>query len=283
MLKARILTAAVLLSVFFFALFALPPVGWAGFVTLIAALAAWEWGGLMRLDSGARVASGVVVCALCALLVFAFPSPTGLENEFPAAARHFGFYFYLPAFVFWFACVPVWLTRRWPLKPPALGAATGLLLILPTWLALIQLKRLGAWPLLAVMAIVWLADTGGYFFGRSFGRHKLAPSISPGKTWEGVAGGVFAVVVYGFCVRAAFPELFPELSAVSPLSFFLALVFLSLFSVVGDLFESMLKRQADVKDSSGLLPGHGGILDRIDSLTSVLPLVALLCSTVLPR
>ncbi|MDR2508213.1 MAG: phosphatidate cytidylyltransferase [Candidatus Accumulibacter sp.] len=272
MLKARVFTAVVLLSVFVYALFGLPPLGWACFVTLLAALAAWEWGGLMAISSCMRISFGVVMSLICAVLVFAFPSSMGFDANFSGAAWGLGRYFYIPACFFWFLCVPFWMKRRWPLRKTVAGMATGMLLILPTWLALIQLKRLGAWFLLAIMAVVWLADIGGYFFGRLLGRHKLAPAISPGKTWEGVCGGVLAVVVYGFVLQAKFPESV----TLQPMLLLFSLIFLALFSVVGDLFESMLKRQAGIKDSSRLLPGHGGVLDRIDSLTSVLPLVALI-------
>ncbi|MEI7429553.1 MAG: CDP-archaeol synthase, partial [Betaproteobacteria bacterium] len=147
----------------------------------------------------------------------------------------------------------------------------GLVLLLPTWLALIQLKQLGALTLLAIMAIVWLADIAAYFFGRTFGRHKLAPSISPGKTWEGACGGALAVIVYGFILQYKLPDIFSN----HPVLLFFLLAFLSALSIIGDLFESLLKRQAGLKDSSNVLPGHGGVLDRIDSLTSTLPLVAL--------
>ena len=272
MLKARVFTAVVLLSVFVYALFGLPPLGWACFVTLLAALAAWEWGGLMAMSSYRRIGLGVIMSLVCAALVLVFPSSMEFEADFPETAWRLGRYFYIPACVFWFLCVPFWMKCRWSLGKTVLGLVTGMLLIFPTWLALIQLKRLGAWVLLAIMAIVWLADIGGYFFGRLFGRHKLAPAISPGKTWEGVCGGVFAVVVYGFVLRAKFPGSV----TLQPVLLLFSLIFLALFSVVGDLFESMLKRQAGVKDSSRLLPGHGGVLDRIDSLTSVLPLVALI-------
>jgi phosphatidate cytidylyltransferase len=124
---------------------------------------------------------------------------------------------------------------------------------------------------LAVMALVWVADIAAFFSGRAFGRHKLAPSISPGKTWEGVAGAMAGVLVYGFAVA-------PTLPAVQNLDRLVlvgCLLLLTALSIVGDLFESLAKRQAGVKDSSQLLPGHGGILDRIDSQLSTLPLVAL--------
>lgn len=152
-----------------------------------------------------------------------------------------------------------------------IGLILGAVVVLPTWIALVQLRQVGALPLILVMAIVWLADIAAYFFGRTFGKRKLAPSISPGKTWEGALGGGFAVVVYGLALAPQLPDVLggnlPLLIAV--------LLLLTVVSVMGDLFESLLKRQAGLKDSSNILPGHGGVLDRIDSLTSTLPLVAL--------
>jgi phosphatidate cytidylyltransferase len=126
--------------------------------------------------------------------------------------------------------------------------------------------------------VVWLADIAAYFFGRTFGKRKLAPSISPGKTWEGAIGGGVAVVVYGFMLA---PQLPGKLSANYGL-LLLVLIVLVAISIIGDLFESLLKRQAGLKDSSNVLPGHGGVLDRIDSLTSTLPLVALTWLSMVP-
>jgi phosphatidate cytidylyltransferase len=199
------------------------------------------------------------------------PAALGLVPGFADAGWRLGRWLYVPAAAFWLFVAPCWLRRRWRLPRSLLGVAIGLLLILPTWLALVQLRQAGALALIAIMAVVWLADIAAYFFGRAFGRHKLAPAISPGKTWEGAAGGALAVVVYGFALAPSLPGVladnFPLL--------LLVLIVLTAISVMGDLFESLLKRLAGLKDSSNVLPGHGGVLDRIDSLTSTLPLVAL--------
>jgi phosphatidate cytidylyltransferase len=139
---------------------------------------------------------------------------------------------------------------------------------------MVALHAVDTWLMLAAMALVWVADITAYFAGRAYGRHKLAPTISPGKTWEGVAGAVVGVLVYGGIVFS-----FTPLAGRLPLSIpviVLMLVLLTAVSVMGDLFESLLKRQAGIKDSSNLLPGHGGVLDRIDALTSTLPLAALI-------
>ncbi len=272
MLKTRIVTAVVLLLLFSYALFGLPACGWFVFATSVAALAAWEWGGLMALPQAARIAFGMAFVLICIAIAAFDPAALALVPGFSDSAWLLGRCFYIPAAVFWLFGVPLWMNRRWSLPKSIPGLVLGLLLLLPTWLALIQLKQIGALALLAIMASVWLADIAAYFFGRALGRHKLAPNISPGKTWEGACGGVFAVVCYGFALAFNFSASL----ASTPLILLFALVLLSSMSVIGDLFESLLKRQAGLKDSSAILPGHGGVLDRIDSLTSTLPLVALI-------
>ena len=280
MLKTRIITAVVLLAVFFSALFGLSPLAWLVFATLVASVAAWEWGALMAWPGGARVAlGGALALAAAALAVWA-PAALGLAGEFTThtdAAWSLGRYFYLPAAVLWIVVVPLWMRSRWALPRGIVGVAVGALVLLPTWLALVQLRAVGAGTLVAVMAVAWIADTGAYFVGRALGRHKLAPSISPGKTWEGALGGGAAVLAYGFALA---PKLPPSLGA-RPALLVLLIVAVPVMSVVGDLFESLLKRQAGLKDSSRVLPGHGGVLDRIDSLTSILPLTALIWLSVL--
>ena len=272
MLKTRVITALVLLSAFLSALFYLPPLGWVLFATLVAAVAAWEWGALMALAGAPRVVLGAGFTVICLGFVAFNPAALGLAPGFAEAGWRLGCWFYVPVAAFWLVVVPWWLRRRWPLPKSLLGVAVGLLLILPTWLALVQLRQAGALALIAIMAVVWLADIAAYFFGRALGRHKLAPSISPGKTWEGAVGGALAVIVYGFVLAPRLPGVLAENV---PL-LLLVLIALTVISVTGDLFESLLKRQAGLKDSSNILPGHGGVLDRIDSLTSTLPLVALL-------
>lgn len=143
-------------------------------------------------------------------------------------------------------------------------------MLLPTWLALVQLRAVHPGVLLAVMALVWMADIAAYFAGRKFGRNKLAPSISPGKTQEGALGAFIGVMLYGLVIGH-----FLLAGKVPLTAWMLALVLATAVSIIGDLFESLLKRKAGIKDSSNILPGHGGVLDRIDSLTSTLPLAAL--------
>lgn len=261
MLKQRIITALVLVAALAAVLFVALPIVAVGTFALIAALAAWEWGGLMRLDQTARVLYGLL------MLVFCWQVHGAGAEILPVLLGM--------SVIFWVAVIPFWLRYRWSLAGnDFFGYALGVLVILPTWAALSALHATSPWLLLAVMAAVWVADIAAYFAGRAFGRHKLAPSISPGKTWEGVAGAVVGVTAYGFSLVYLSP-----LAKEWPMGFLATLMILLAYtavSVVGDLFESLLKRQAGIKDSSQLLPGHGGILDRIDSLTSALPFAAFL-------
>lgn len=270
MLRTRIITAIVLASAFLLALFFLPAIGWLLFATLIAAVAAWEWGALIGLSRTGRVAFGTLVAFATLLTAFLNPNAVGIATHSLSLSSALGQWFYLPSAVFWLLIAPMWLRSGWIIRSSEIGIVVGLIVILPTWLALVQVRQAGELVLLAILATIWLADIAAYFSGRRFGRHKLAPSISPGKTWEGAVGGTVAVVLYGLCLSPWFPAALPK----NLLWLSIALVAFAAVSIVGDLFESLLKRQAGLKDSSSILPGHGGVLDRIDSLTSTLPLAA---------
>lgn len=269
MLRARVLTALCLLAVFLSALFFLPPLGWLSLTVLVAVVAAWEWGGLVGWSGGLRriypLLVGSVVAAMGVL--------TGLDR--PDVARHFALgAVYLAGAAFWLLCVPAWLSRKWRIQGSgAAGMATGLLVLVPPSLALAHVRQVAPTFLLACMAAVWVADIGAYFVGRALGRHKLAPAISPGKSWEGAIGGAVAVVAYGVWLLLRKAGL--SLDGVGLAAAVVALLAFTAVSIEGDLFESLLKRQAGIKDSGTILPGHGGVLDRIDSLTSTLPLVGL--------
>jgi phosphatidate cytidylyltransferase len=178
--------------------------------------------------------------------------------------------FMLLAAAFWLLIVPLWLRYKWPLRDWS-AALTGIIVLIPPTLLMEFGPR--PLPLLAYCAIVWVADIAAYFCGRAFGGKKLAPGISPGKTWAGAVGAVIGVSLYCNVVIFWFWDRpLPALQWMLPLQ--LVFIGLAAVSIMGDLFESLLKRQAGVKDSSQLLPGHGGILDRIDSLTSTLPCLA---------
>lgn len=261
MLRTRVITALLLVAGFALILFGLPPLAAALAFAAIAALAAWEWGGLMRQDQPARVMYALLLLFFCWQLAVAVPQLVPVLLAVSA--------------VFWILVVPLWFRFKWTLAGnDFFGYLLGALVILPTWAAMVALHAVSTWLLLAAMALVWVADIAAYFVGRAFGRHKLAPAISPGKTWEGVAGAVAGVMIYGAIVLN-FSPLAGHVPLAAPL-LALLLLLLTAVSVMGDLFESLLKRQAGIKDSSNLLPGHGGVLDRIDALTSTLPLAALI-------
>jgi len=268
MLKTRVVTALVLLVLFLAALFWLPSRAWAAFAGAMLIPAAWEWGKLIKLSRVACALYVVLVAAACVSLLGLAQGGTPI----PRTAA------YLVASLFWIVVVPLWLWRSWLPRSRWLAALTGLVLLVPTWLALVELRELDPLLLLLLMSVAWISDTAAYFAGRRFGRHKLAPSISPGKTWEGAAGAALAVSVYAALWSYAWQAHFPPALKSMHFGAFGMLLFLWLLTAIGiygDLFESAVKRRAGVKDSGALLPGHGGVLDRIDALTAVLPLAAL--------
>jgi phosphatidate cytidylyltransferase len=262
MFTARLATAVVLLTACVSALLLLPNRWWSALLLPILFAGAWEWGTLAGLRPAARwIYAGSMVAAGIAAGIVVAREPT-LETWIYGAAG-----------VFWVAIAPAWLARGWRTRSPLALALTGFIVLVPSCLAL---ARLQADPraLLVILGIIWLADTAAYLAGRAWGRRKLAPSISPGKTWEGLAGAGAAVAVYYVVLLIAAPAGSRWQDAEAAILFGAV----ALMSVVGDLFESWIKRQAAVKDSGGLLPGHGGILDRIDSITAALPIAALLLS-----
>jgi phosphatidate cytidylyltransferase len=266
MLRTRVITALALMALLLPSLFWLPQSAWALLVAAFIGVAGWEWGGLLGWRGGARIALGIATALLCAAIALAAPAAIGAAGFAPGQLWVFALYGL--AAVFWGLVIPLWLRGKWTLRgiPGLLG---GAVVLLPTWLAMVQLRAVAPAVLLAVFAVVWVADIAAYFAGRRFGRRKLAPSISPGKTWEGALGAVAGVLLYGLIIGHFF------FAGLVPLPVWVVALFVvTAVSIVGDLFESLLKRKAGIKDSSNVLPGHGGVLDRIDSLTSTLPVVA---------
>ena len=270
MLKTRIITALVLLALVLPSLFFLPQAYWAILAAVFIGIGAWEWGGLLGLGESARRLLGVALTLLCSAVSLLAPVAMGIGSGDGLAAPSVLAVYVVAAF-FWCVTVPLWLRAKWQLPNGLPGVLVGLVVLFPTWLALVQLRIPGPGILLAILAVVWMADIAAYFSGKAFGKHKLAPSISPGKTWEGAIGAGLGVVLYGLVLRFVF-----SFEPVPLALWVLCLLAVTAISIIGDLYESMLKRQAGIKDSSNVLPGHGGVLDRIDSLTSTLPVVALL-------
>jgi len=261
MLKTRIITALVLFVGLLLILFTASNMQWA-LLTLAATLAGvWEWSNLIKLTTQQMYITLAAAFAIGMLLIFAASTPLA---DYAGALI---FALLASAAIFWLLLAPVWLMTRRKVNQQLVMSVLGLLLLLATWISLTGLRSISPWLLLAILATVWIADSAAYFSGKRFGRHKLAAEISPGKTWEGVLGAIVAVSVYGFVLCS---YLHYSLWLIPVLWLIVVL------SIIGDLFESLLKRQADVKDSSQLLPGHGGILDRIDGIIPSLP-IALFC------
>ena len=258
MLKARILTSIVLAAGFLAALFLLPDLYWALLMLAFITIAFWEWSGMSGMTKPWRHIHTSLVMLIGVVVVLA--DEIGLETLQPQVM----FYSILAATLFWLLAAPIWLMFRFNIRQSVLLAIIGFVVLFPTWLALVSMRGISPWLLLMVMAAVWIADSAAYFSGKRFGKHKLAPQISPGKTWEGVLGAWLAVTVYGLILCYSLSLTYWVI---------IGLFGITVLSIMGDLLESLVKRQAGVKDSGCLLPGHGGVLDRIDGLTSSLPLV----------
>jgi phosphatidate cytidylyltransferase len=270
-LRQRIITALVLLAIVLPALFAQLPLPFALVTLVMIGAAGWEWGRLNGQSGATAVLMGLALAAACAGALVAGWSGPMLRPVWWAAS------------LAWL--VGGWVALRggptaWPRLPSSLRAFVGLVLLWVGWLALVQARAIGINFILSVLCLVWMADVAAYFGGRALGRRKLAPSISPGKSWEGVWSGQLGVVLLaaawagveaggGGDSMSLFSALFSRLGVAAGI---VALLVLTGMSVVGDLFESLVKRAVGAKDSSGLLPGHGGVLDRVDALLPVFPL-----------
>jgi phosphatidate cytidylyltransferase len=280
MLKQRVITALVLLAVLLPALFWRTPEPFLAITLLLLAAGGWEWGLLNGLEQGASLALGALTLALC------------------AGAWALG-WTHAPSVLLWSAVGALWVLagaalvragiEGWPHIPRALRVVGGMVALVLAWLAMAQARVIGVNFLLSILVLVWAADIFAYFAGRAVGgkftQRKLAPEISPKKSWEGVWGGMAGVVVIAIAwtladsaAQATVPSLYSRLASLGWLILVLASVFLAAMSVVGDLTESLVKRAAGMKDSSQLLPGHGGVLDRVDALLPTLPLAMMLAT-----
>lgn len=278
MLKQRVITALVLLAILLPALFYPSPLPFMVVALILIAAGAWEWGRLNGFGD-----KPALLVALCCLALCAASWWLGLAGR--------------PALLLWslagaaWVLAGTWLLRAgvpgWPVIPRAIRLVGGVLALWLAWLAVAQARTIGINLLLSILVLVWVADIFAYFAGRAFGlkftRGKLAPAISPGKSWEGVWGGMAGVVVLALAWVAAdahfqvtVPSFYTRLAGQGWWLLLIAVLFMAAMSVVGDLVESLIKRSAGIKDSSGLLPGHGGVLDRVDALLPTLPLAMML-------
>jgi phosphatidate cytidylyltransferase len=276
MLKQRIITALALLAILLPALFASQPEWFMALALVLMCLGAWEWG---QLNGYSKVASWPV--ALACLVLCALAWQFGL----PYRSTPIVWVFSGSAWVLIGALLVLKGVTGWPYIPQWLRVAGGVLALALAWLAVARARVMGINFLLSILVLVWAADVFAYFAGKAYGKRKLAPAISPGKSWEGVWGGMVGVLalagawVWGDSYyQASVASLYTRLVAPSWLLLVVGTIFLSSMSVVGDLVESLVKRSAGAKDSSNLLPGHGGVLDRVDALLPTLPLALMLAS-----
>jgi phosphatidate cytidylyltransferase len=282
MLKQRVITAIVLLAILLPALFWPSPYPFSAVVLVLIAGAGWEWGRLNGLDSTASLGVAAACLLLCgeSWYVGLIDEPVGLVWAIAGGL--------------WVLCGAFLLragVAGWPRIPRWVRIPAGVLALWAAWLAAAQARAIGINFLLSVLVLVWVADIAAYAAGRTFGQKftkgKLAPAISPGKSWEGAWGGMLGVLVLAVAwaladqaLAAHVPSLYSRLGRIHWWLLPIAAVFLTAMSIVGDLVESLVKRSAGMKDSSNLLPGHGGVLDRVDALLPTLPLAMFILSVV---
>jgi phosphatidate cytidylyltransferase len=254
-IKKRVTTAVVLVVILLAVLLWLPPAGTVVALTLVVLAGAWEWSAFLRVQGVVRMIYVALIAALLPLAWHLTENPMGRDIMLRVA-------------LVWWLVALAWVMFAPRFVSSWSAALAGVLALVPAWVALnrlrVDLDRGAEWVLFALI-LVWMADIGAFFVGRRFGRTRLAPDVSPGKTWEGVVGGAVASALVAVLGSGWF-----NIPLMSFLPLCLAVV---AFSIVGDLTESLLKRFAGVKDSGSLFPGHGGVMDRIDSVTSAAPIL----------
>lgn len=255
MLMSRIFSAAIMLIIFLSSMFLFSGKFFSFVIYIVSLLALYEWSKLLHFKSHEKN----IFLAISLFFIYLIDSYLSYDD-----ARSI----LIGASIFWICIAPLFLIYKIHLKNFFLGSLIGWMLVMPLIISLNYLIQLSPWAVLLVLTTIWLADSGAYFFGKQFGKRKLAPSISPGKTWEGFLGALFVVSLFSITLTY-----FGFVNSYASILFFNLIL---LLSVEGDLFESFIKRMAKVKDSGDLIPGHGGVLDRIDSLCSSLPLATLI-------
>jgi phosphatidate cytidylyltransferase len=255
MLRQRVITAVIMACLVIGAIFWLPQNVTAVVITLVVLAGAWEWGGFLGLKQPLARLGYVLVIAACIAFVWSQGMSSARAGQLLSAAA-----------IWWFIAL-LWILTIPGMVNRGSAALAGILVLVPAWLALIRLHQQAPFWLLFLLLLVVAADVGAYFAGRQFGRHKLAPKVSPGKTWEGVLGGIAAAAAMAVVGTAWFEVDVAEFIGVCAIAV--------IASIIGDLTESMFKRHAGLKDSGTILPGHGGVLDRMDSVTAAAPVFML--------
>lgn len=256
------MTAGFLIVSLFFVLFYGTPFVWMIILEIMALVASYEWSRLALWSPQKSIAyAGMLACFLGVWFYF---SATAMGNQLLHLVA-------ILSLLFWAGGVLLWLSVGCRLHQPMVLVVSGVLVILPVLMALWYLRQQGSLVLLGAMGVIWSSDSVAYFVGRQWGVTKLAPLISPGKTWIGAIGGLAGALLYGVCIWF----FMGQYSSEPPLPYFILIVLMVILGIEGDLFESWIKRCAGVKDSGRCLPGHGGLLDRIDALTPTMPLVVL--------
>ena len=258
MLISRILSALVMLVVFLSSMFLFSGRYFSFAIYIPSLLALYEWSKLLHFKSHEK---NFFLAISLALIYFIDQHLNSDDSKLILLIASF----------FWLCIAPLFLIFKINLKNFFLSSFVGWILVMPLIISLNDLIELGPWIVLLVLTTIWLADSSAYFFGKQFGKKKLAPTISPGKTWEGFLGALFIVSLFSIAMT--------YLGFVNSYKSILFFDLILILSVEGDLFESYIKRMAKVKDSGDLIPGHGGVFDRIDSLCSSLPLATLILMT----
>ena len=255
MLMSRIFSAAIMLLIFLSSMFLFSGKFFSFVIYIVSLIAFYEWSKLLHFKFHEKN----IFLVISLFFIYLIDSYLSYDD-----ARSI----LIGASIFWFCIAPLFLIYKIHLKNFFLSFLIGWMLVMPLIISLNYLIQLSPWAVLLVLTTIWLADSGAYFFGKQFGKRKLAPLISPGKTWEGFIGALFIVSLFSITLTY-----FGFVNSYASILFFNLIL---LLSVEGDLFESFIKRMAKVKDSGDLIPGHGGVLDRIDSLCSSLPLATLI-------
>lgn len=261
MLGHRIITALVLFFLMLGAIFYFPPLYWDLFSALIMGLVLWEYAQMMKFNLLQIISYSFVSTVAAIVLLYLHVDIVNIKLG-------------VVVLVFWLVLVPIWLFKQWIITNKLIACIIGWIIVFPAWLALLQWRpsqKEGA-AIFFIMSVVWVADIAAYAVGRLYGKHKLAVSISPGKTWEGALGAIIAVLFYVLIIGH-----FGWFSVnYSWLSLIILAILITTISIYGDLLESFFKRRAGMKDSGKLLPGHGGFYDRMDGLIAVLAVTAAL-------